>query len=355
MASGKNIRIKDIARLAGVSAGTVDRVLHNRGRVSDAAQKKITEVMQQIDYKPNLLARTLGSNKKYRLAVIFPDPASDPYWLKAQEGIWQAESEWVQYGISILPFTFDLLSKKSFAKVAETAFEAHPDGVVLAPIFHHESLPAIDKFRTQRIPIVLFNTYLAESHPLSFIGQNLYESGRVGAELMMTGMEGGRIAILHLDEDVMDSVHLHEKEKGFRDVFQETAHAASYEIITVCMERREKGLEGKLETLFRDEALKGVFISTSRGTAVAASVLHRVGKNGIRLIGYDLLDINLPYLNNRTIDFLINQNPKRQIIHGIRHLANQLMFKKNPPPMDLFPLEIITPANVNSYIQSGFH
>ena len=49
MALGKNIRIKDIARLAGVSAGTVDRVLHNRGRVSEEALQKITAVMEQID------------------------------------------------------------------------------------------------------------------------------------------------------------------------------------------------------------------------------------------------------------------------------------------------------------------
>ena len=49
MALGKNIRIKDIARLAGVSAGTVDRVLHNRGRVSEEALQKITAVMEQIE------------------------------------------------------------------------------------------------------------------------------------------------------------------------------------------------------------------------------------------------------------------------------------------------------------------
>jgi len=56
----KNIRIKDIAQLAGVSVGTVDRVLHNRGRVSEEALKKVLSVLDQIEYKPNLIARTLG-------------------------------------------------------------------------------------------------------------------------------------------------------------------------------------------------------------------------------------------------------------------------------------------------------
>ena len=45
----KNIRIKDIARLAGVSVGTVDRVLHKRGKVSDKALEKVHAILAQID------------------------------------------------------------------------------------------------------------------------------------------------------------------------------------------------------------------------------------------------------------------------------------------------------------------
>ena len=45
----KKIRIKDIARMAGVSAGTVDRVLHNRGNVSDDARKAVEKIIKQVD------------------------------------------------------------------------------------------------------------------------------------------------------------------------------------------------------------------------------------------------------------------------------------------------------------------
>ena len=66
----ETIGVKEIAKLANVSLATVDRVLHNRGRVSDDALKKVTAVMNQIDYKPNLIARTLGSNKNYRIVAL---------------------------------------------------------------------------------------------------------------------------------------------------------------------------------------------------------------------------------------------------------------------------------------------
>ena len=60
---GKTYRLKDIAELSGVSTGTVDRILHNRGKVSEEAQKKVEKVLKEIDYHPNLIARSLALKK----------------------------------------------------------------------------------------------------------------------------------------------------------------------------------------------------------------------------------------------------------------------------------------------------
>lgn len=70
----KNIRVKDIARLAGVSKGTVDRALHKRGRASQESYQKVMKVLQEIDYKPNLIARTLN-----RIVALLPNPTNDAY------------------------------------------------------------------------------------------------------------------------------------------------------------------------------------------------------------------------------------------------------------------------------------
>jgi LacI family transcriptional regulator len=64
----KNYTIKDIARMAGVSAGTVDRVMHNRGEVSEATLKKVQKVLKEIDYHPNMFAIGFGSQKRYQIA-----------------------------------------------------------------------------------------------------------------------------------------------------------------------------------------------------------------------------------------------------------------------------------------------
>lgn len=56
--------IKDIADLAGVSRGTVDRVLNNRGAVHPKTAEKIMEIVRALDYRPNKAGLALAAQKK---------------------------------------------------------------------------------------------------------------------------------------------------------------------------------------------------------------------------------------------------------------------------------------------------
>lgn len=68
----KNYTIKDIARMAGVSAGTVDRVLHNRGDVSVISKKKVQNVLDKIEYHPNMFAIGLAAKKNIYFFALYP-------------------------------------------------------------------------------------------------------------------------------------------------------------------------------------------------------------------------------------------------------------------------------------------
>ncbi len=355
--NSKSVRIKDIAQLSGVSVGTVDRVLHNRGKVSEDALKKVLSVLDQIDYKPNVIARTLGSNKTYRIAALVPNPEQDPYWAFSKAGIDQAHAEWLKYGVSVVPYFFNLYDKDSFNAVAEAVAEYHPDGILIAPIFYHESLPYFNRFQELGIPCVLFNTEIEQVGSLSFIGQDLYQSGRVGGELMDLSLQGesGSVAVLHLNEDLGNSVHLGEKERGFREYF-EKAKYRRFEVKTLNVYNPPNSMfEDQLAHFLKDPSIRGIFVSTSKATYLIAAYLERNKRTDIKLIGYDMLEENIRYMKHGVINFLINQNPKRQAFLGVQHLVSHLILKKNPPDRDLLPLEIISPENIHSYLKSDLH
>src|SRR5258708_2881503 len=346
------MRIKDIARAAGVSVGTVDRVLHNRGKVSEDALKKVMAVLNKNDYKPNLIARMLGSNRSYRIAIVLPNPDQDPYWAITRLGIIQAEKEWQNYGVELVTCPFDMLQKDSFEKVASKVLKLNPDGVLIAPIFYNETLPFFNSCQQKNIPFVLFNTNIRESKALCFIGQDLYQSGCVAAELICLGQSTpAMFGVLHVDEDLNDSIHLLEKEKGFKDylikIFDGKAEVQSLNRTS----SSDFSFKKKLAKLLAEPELKGIFVSSSQGTTTAASFLKSHRKNKIRLVGYDLLEKNVEYLRAGTIDFLIHQKPQQQAFLGVSCLANYLVFKKDALAINQFPLEVISRQNLDSYLE----
>ncbi|RYY14527.1 MAG: LacI family transcriptional regulator, partial [Cytophagaceae bacterium] len=225
---GKNaVRIKDIAARANVSVGTVDRVLHNRGRVAEEVRQKVLRMMKELDYEPNLLARTLGSNRTYRLAAIQPDHTRDPYWQAPWEGLEKAARELQPYGVQLTVYSYELAEVNSFREQAEAATCSQPDGILIAPLFYRESLAFFERWQQQRIPYVLFNSYIAEVPALSYVGQDSYQSGFLAGKLAQVGQPGpGTYVVAHVAEDIANAVHISQKERGFRDYFAQLAAAA---------------------------------------------------------------------------------------------------------------------------------
>jgi LacI family transcriptional regulator len=342
------VRIKDIAEKAQVSTGTVDRVIHNRGRVAKDVREKVLQIIEELNYKPNLIARTLKSNRTYKLAALIPDPQIDSYWEAPKSGIEKAEAELRQYGIIVEQFIFNPYSIDSFLKKAAAVTNSRPEGIILAPIFHKEVLPFFTTWQDLKIPYVLFNTQIPQSAPLSYIGQDSYQSGLLAANLLHYGIPGpATLLVAHIGEDIPNSAHLIEKEKGFRDYFKLNTAASQYQVLQLVFDNPNSPAFAKqlLEQKEKHPDLKGIFVTNSKAHELAF-YLEKFKFQDIHLIGYDLLPKNLHYMEAGTIRFLINQNPNGQGYWGIYQLTDYLVFKKDILPLKYLPLDIITKENL---------
>ncbi|GAB3257155.1 substrate-binding domain-containing protein [Larkinella harenae] len=336
--------------MANVSMGTVDRVIHNRGKVSESALKKVMDVLEQINYKPNLIARTLSSSKTYRLAALLPDAELDPFWLSSIRGIQQAQSEHSQFGLTLSYHFFDPYSGDSFREQAHQILASEPDGILLAPTLRQEALDFAEVCQHRQIPLVCFNTYINELAPLAFIGQDLHQSGRLAAELMAMIASPGTILVTHIGEQVQNSVHIGAKEVGFREFMQEKK-AGRFDVKTVQLESpASPDFKASLaHALDMHPQTQGIYVTTSKAHEIART-LGELGKTDICLVGYDLIDENLTHLQNGTINILINQNSDRQGFLGISYLTDYLIFQKPIPALQYLPLSIVTRENLDSYL-----
>ncbi|MFS2185804.1 substrate-binding domain-containing protein [Mucilaginibacter sp. Mucisp84] len=348
----KIVRIKDIAEKAKVSTGTVDRVLHKRGRVSKKVEEKVLKIIEEMDYEPNLMARALGSNRIYQIAALIPDHEVDSYWHAPKAGIEKAEKDLKQYGIIVQQYVFDPYDVDSFISKAGKLTNDKPDGIILSPIFYRETLPFFEKWKAAEIPFVLFNTQIAECEPLSYIGQDSYQSGFLAGKLIHYGQpDSCSVLIAHIDEETSNAAHLLKKEQGFRNYFSQNNLDHQYKILRAELNRSNAAVFMKQLGDIIDSApdLASIFVTTSKAHEIAKYLEQRYIKH-IKIIGYDLLPPNLYFLNKGTISFLINQNPKGQGYWGIYQLTDSLVFKKEVPIIKYLPLDIVTKENVNYYV-----
>jgi len=344
------IGIKDIAKKAGVSKGTVDRVIHNRGNVSPDARKKVEIAMEELDYQPNLIASALASRKVRKIAVIIPDSTNDPFWEQPKAGILKAKKALRDYPIKIDEYYFRDADPKHFYELGEKVISENYHAVLISPSFSQEGISILKKLENHKIPYIQINTFLPrkDKHFLAYIGQDSYASGMLAAKLINFGVEEGRSTmILHLEKDIYNAKHLLDKENGFNDFFKKNKNKkiniiqASFGDVFQKIE-----LQNYLEKILTESPnIRSIFVTTSKVFHIVP-ILQKLNRTDIRILGFDLIGNNLDEIN-----FLINQNPQKQGFLGIINLFNHLVLKKEIKHLQLLPLDVVMKENVQYYLE----
>ncbi len=349
----KRITIKDIAIKAEVSTGTVDRVLHNRGNVAPEVKKRVMEVVEELGYKRNILASALAYNRTYQVIALIPNPQKDPYWEQTNIGINKAIKSVQNYGVLVDFIYFNYNDPKSFRDCAAQVLDKNPAAVLFSPMFNEEATWLLQQCKELGISHVMINTNLDNADSLSYIGQDSYQSGVLGARLLNFGLLDGQSAcILNLDYSTKSAHHLIEKERGFRAYFSKEV-SKEIQIFRENFEdfEDENKLRSFLKTLLEQHRiLHGIFVTNSRIHKIVDSLNDLTDRN-IKLVGFDLIEPNLKFLYENKINFLINQNPVEQGFQGIMSLFNHLVLKESVEKIQYLPLDIVVKENVEYYLR----
>jgi len=348
----KRVRIKDIARAAGVSTGTVDRVIHNRGNVLPAVKKRVEEVMKTLNYQPNIMASTLANNKVLKIATLLPDYKQDAFWEAPIKGIERAIGANQHFSLSVTHYFFEENNLQTFVNESQRILANLPDALILAPIFQKESKAFLKVLTEKSLPVVLINTHLPAVESTCYIGQDSYQSGQLAARLISDRQpENATYLLLHLEaeERTANATHIYQKEAGFMDYFKESNK--SNIIFKRAYSESEEGLS---LTQFLKNILDeipsptGIFVSTSKAYQLIESAGERLKNTCI--IGFDLLPKNVDFLKAGKIAYLINQNPTKQGFLAITNLIDLLLLKKSIKSIQYLPLDIVVKENVTYYL-----
>ncbi len=349
----KNHTIKDIARMAGVSAGTVDRVLHNRGDVSKASREKVQKVLEQIDYHPNMFAIGLAAKKRYRIVCIIPHHAENDYWYAVTSGIKRAAEEVRPFNVTIDFLFYSHADKPSYNKACEQAtHEKKTDAVLVAPNFHEETIRLTTYLEGKGIPYLFIDFNIEQTHALCYIGQDSRISGYMAAKILMREYKQGEEVVLFLgnQKDNPAEIQMRRRVEGFmkyvRTVYGE---ATIYDVVI----QKDNAAANRqlLDDFFRAHPQARLGAAFNSRVYQIAEYLHTSNHRMKQLIGYDLLQKNVAYLKSGEVGILIGQRPGLQGYCGIKTLCNHVVFKKTVSPVRYMPIDILVKENIDFYFE----
>lgn len=354
----ERVTVKEIARLAGVSIGTVDRVLHDRGGVSVETKERIDEIIESMGYRPDLIARHLSLNKSYTLRAVLPREDQDSgYWSLCLAGLRRVERDLLApYRARLRIDEFDRYDRDSFSRLLEDLVRDPCDGLLFAPVLPEELLAALRRIAApgSATPYAFFDCEVPGASPVASVIQDPRRGGRLAGRLMslLAPAEGRLVALSAHAGDR----HIAHRIDGFRSWFAE-AEGGRREV-----ESREcRDLEGPEE---RDRFLSGLFEGRPgiAGVLVANSSGHFVGewlaerglKAGRAVVSWDLVPANARALREGRIDCVLSQRPAEQAREALTRLFRSVLEGEGAAePEAAIPLDVYFKENIPAGAEAG--
>ncbi len=357
--SQPTVTVKDIARIAGVSIGTVDRAIHNRGRVSAETRDRILRAIADTGYSPNILASRLSRARTITLGVVMPEVFQDSgYWRLCFSGAELAARQLAGFAVAVRHFPFDRSVPRGLEGAVREALNTGVDGLLVAPI---DSEQLGDALGGAAPAMVFFDSDAPGFSRIAYVGQDSFQSGLLAGKLMrmLLGNEApasdfGAIRIEGHD------YHLAERLRGYeRYLDGASGFAPRYFSYVPPATNRADEIGNTVSRLASDilrvdPAIRGLFVPNVMVHQVAEAFARLVargiaGTGRPRLIGYDLIPENVAAVKNGDIDFLLSQRPEIQGYEGVMTLYRAIVLKEKVVSHRTMPIDIITKENADSF------
>ena len=304
--------IKEIARLSGVSRGTVDRVLNDRGAVNPDTAAKIRAIAKAVNYSPNRAGKTLAVKKKQLKFgfILFSSTASNPFFLDLVRGIEEQREFLKEYGASVEIRYAAIDNPDLQISLVDELLAEGIDGLVIAPINHPTVAQRLRKLTKTGFPVVTTNSDIPDCGRIAYVGSNYYKSGETAAGLMnLIGQGSANVGIITGSPWVL--CHS-ERVAGFIDRIGEcypgiriidTAVNNDDDLDSFSVTRKMLKAHPEIDALYLAAA----------GVQGACRALEDLGLSGkIKVISYDVTETNRRLVEEGAIVATIAQQPFTQ-------------------------------------------
>lgn len=327
------VTLKQIADIAGVSRGTIDRVLHDRGGVNPQVQMHVLEVCEKLGYKPNVIGRQLAAcRSEIKFGIVLPEQSG--FWGVVGEGIQSATRELESFSIKVLIREYVMRKDREVIACIDSLLSEGISGLIIAPTNGLDMQKKLNEVIEMGIPVVLVNTEIENVQPLCYIGIDYGVNGSTAAGLMnlIAGQRPMKLIIFTGSPNVLAHT------RRVTSFLQELNRLNTpYDLVDTCTIYTSDDISSGAESyqrccnmLRRHPETTAVFTAAGsvEASAMAIKDMGMIGR--IRHIGFDLLPSSHPFLQDGSLTAVISQEAFRQGELPLQVLFNYVV-NKIPP------------------------
>ena len=277
------VTAQQIAELAGVSRGTVDRALHNRGRVNPEVAARIQRIAEELGYKPNLVGQALVRTKRdFKIGAILQS-VETPTMQIVLEGLRRAADELRSSGVELIVRELRGLDEELVLENIEELTSQGIQGLAISPNNTAELRQCINGLYEQGIPVITLNSDVPGSKRICFIGMDNYRAGQTAVGLMCQ-MLSDNSKILPLAGHLNNTAH-NNRLNGFLDTLnQQNTHNLRIMPFQPCFDRNDYAHEITQHALRENPDLVGIYVASNGQEGVCQAVEEEDRKGKVKII-----------------------------------------------------------------------
>lgn len=351
MSAKRDVTIFDVARLAGVARGTVDRVVYNRGGVSDKTAEKVNAAIKQLGYKANPVAAQLASKRRFTIACLTPAFEKGSYWEAMQKGFEEGAAAVKTHAVSIKMYNFDQDSPESYAAACRQIMEDKPSGVLMNVVFEEALRSFAHNLEAAGIPYAFVDRKLDDLDYTVYCGADPWEAGYLGAYLLTHRMKVKEIGMIRLQRDPRGQSDPNKlRREGFMRYLRDYCPDCRVTAVFIPPHDPEKTLD-ILESFTAAHPDIRHFVMANSRVYLMRDFLVRHPDPGRSVVGYDDLERNLSAVKDSLVEYLITRRTPLQASQAVETFAECLISGQPPAKRNLYMhMDILSRFNLKDYV-----
>ena len=336
--------IKEIAALAGVSRGTVDRVLNKRGGVHPDTKARILEIAKALDYRPNKAGIVLSAQRKNLKLGVVMFGTNNPFFDDVKAGLSDIENELSCYNCDIIIKTTPSFEEQDQIDAIEDLVGMGINALAIAPQNQEGVVKKIDELAAKGIPTITFNSDLPASKRIAYVGSNYRKSGETVAGLMKLFDRSGQLNIGVIGG--VRSVLCHtERIEGFKDIVAANPSMNIVDIVwcndddVTCYQVVDELLKGHPE-------INALYFTAGAISGGCRAVTDSEPDKNFIIIAHDKVPTTVELVKSGLIQATVCQQPYIQGAKPLQMLFDYLTTGEKPEEINYTDIEIYIKENI---------